>query len=66
MIRSIFLYLDRTYVLQTSTLKSLWEMGLFVFRENILSSSALLRKTVDDIMDSIQSERYSQEAKFVG
>ena len=33
-LRSIFLYLDRTYVMQTSR-RSLWEMGLSIFREHL-------------------------------
>ena len=32
MIRSIFLYLDRTYVLQTPGLPAIWDMGLALFR----------------------------------
>lgn len=32
MIRSIFLYLDRTYVLQNPAVLSLWDMGLDIFR----------------------------------
>ncbi len=33
MIRSIFLYLDRAYLMQTPGLKSLWEYALELFRE---------------------------------
>lgn len=32
MIRSIFLYLDRTFVLQTPGLPAIWDMGLALFR----------------------------------
>lgn len=35
-IRNIFLYLDRTYVLQTVGLKSIWELGIDLFREIII------------------------------
>ena len=31
-VRSIFLYLDRTYVISTTGVKSLFEMGLHLFR----------------------------------
>lgn len=31
-VRSIFLYLDRTYVISTTGIKSLFEMGLHLFR----------------------------------
>ncbi|KAJ3142484.1 Cullin-4A [Physocladia obscura] len=39
MIRSIFLYLDRTYVIQTQGRKSIWDMGLDLFRSRFLESS---------------------------
>jgi cullin-4 len=34
-IRSIFLYLDRTYVIQSGNVISLWEMGLVQFRRHL-------------------------------
>lgn len=34
-IRSIFLYLDRTYVIQSGNVTSLWEMGLMQFRRHL-------------------------------
>ncbi len=34
-IRSIFLYLDRSYVMQTPTLQPIWEMGLTLFRQQL-------------------------------
>lgn len=34
-IRSIFLYLDRSHVLQTPGLQPLWEMGLALFRQQL-------------------------------
>lgn len=35
LIRSIFLYLDRTYVVPKCSVRSLWDMGLLLFRENL-------------------------------
>ena len=35
--RSIFLFLDRTYVLQHPSVLSIWEMGLDTFRRCILT-----------------------------
>ena len=32
-IRSIFLYLDRSYVIQSSTCPSIWDLGLQLYRE---------------------------------
>ena len=34
-LRSIFLYLDRTYVMQSAARRSLWEMGLHSFRAQL-------------------------------
>ena len=38
MIRSIFLFLDRTYVLQHPSVMSIWELGLDTFRRCILTN----------------------------
>ncbi len=37
MIRSIFLYLDRTYVIGLSGMRSLFDMGLAAFRQHLLA-----------------------------
>ena len=58
MIRSIFLYLDRTYVLQTAGLKSLWDMGLDLFRTNIMDDVSLKQATVSGICAEIEKERF--------
>ena len=42
LIRSIFLYLDRTYVMQKCSVRSLWDMGLLLFRENLQVGQLLL------------------------
>ncbi|XP_060039727.1 cullin-4A isoform X2 [Erinaceus europaeus] len=57
MIRSIFLFLDRTYVLHNSTLPSLWDMGLELFRNHIISDRAVQAKTIDGILLLIARER---------
>lgn len=31
-LRNVFLYLDRSFVLQTPNLRSIWDMGLELFR----------------------------------
>ena len=38
-LRSIFLYLDRTYVMQAATKKSLWDMGLQIFRTHPIAAA---------------------------
>ena len=58
MIRSIFLYLDRTYVLQNPSVTSIWDMGLELFRSHIVSPSSKVQyKTVDGILNLIEKER---------
>ncbi|XP_063350603.1 cullin-4B [Pelmatolapia mariae] len=57
MIRSIFLFLDRTYVLQNSMLPSIWDMGLELFRFYIISDLKVQSKTIDGILRLIERER---------
>uniref|UniRef100_A0A671TJ43 Cullin 4A n=1 Tax=Sparus aurata TaxID=8175 RepID=A0A671TJ43_SPAAU len=57
MIRSIFLFLDRTYVLQNSLLPSIWDTGLELFRTHIVSDSGVQKRTVDGILEQIELER---------
>ncbi|NWV01122.1 CUL4A protein, partial [Upupa epops] len=57
MIRSIFLFLDRTYVLQNSMLPSIWDMGLELFRSHIISDKQVQNKTIDGILLLIERER---------
>ncbi|XP_034970809.1 cullin-4A isoform X2 [Zootoca vivipara] len=57
MIRSIFLFLDRTYVLQNSMLPSIWDMGLELFRSHIINDKLVQTKTIDGILLLIERER---------
>ncbi|KAM8975573.1 cullin-4A [Pelodytes ibericus] len=57
MIRSIFLFLDRTYVLQNSMLLSIWDMGLELFRSHVISDRVVQIKTIDGILLLIEKER---------
>jgi cullin 4 len=57
MIRSIFLYLDRTFVLQSSGVVTLWEMGLMIFRRIILDVPEILTKVAEGILRKIERER---------
>uniref|UniRef100_A0AAY4DJZ2 Cullin family profile domain-containing protein n=1 Tax=Denticeps clupeoides TaxID=299321 RepID=A0AAY4DJZ2_9TELE len=57
MIRSIFLFLDRTYVLQNSMLPSIWDMGLELFRFYIISDQKVQSKTISGILLLIEKER---------
>lgn len=57
MIRSIFLYLDRTYVLQRSSVNSIWDMGLDLFRHHIIMNSLVQTRIVDGLLMLIEKER---------
>ncbi|XP_026739231.1 cullin-4A [Trichoplusia ni] len=57
MIRSIFLYLDRTYVLQNPSIHSLWDMGLDLFRHHIAMNTLVQTRTVDGLLLLIERER---------
>ncbi|CAB4064655.1 CUL4 [Lepeophtheirus salmonis] len=58
MTRSIFLFLDRTYVLQNPSVLSIWEMGLDTFRRYVLTHPAVQTRTVDGILMLIEQERH--------
>lgn len=60
MIRSIFLFLDRTYILQTPEISSLWDMGLDMFRLHILSHPLIQNRTVEGLLLLIGHERNGQ------
>ncbi|OZJ04946.1 hypothetical protein BZG36_01755 [Bifiguratus adelaidae] len=55
-IRSIFLVLDRTYVLQSGE-RSLWDMGLQLFRQTVLEANDIQYKTLNGISELISKER---------
>uniref|UniRef100_A0A8C9U9B7 Cullin 4B n=1 Tax=Scleropages formosus TaxID=113540 RepID=A0A8C9U9B7_SCLFO len=57
MIRSIFLFLDRTYVLQNTMLPSIWDMGLELFRFYIISDPKVQGRTIDGLLLLIEQER---------
>ncbi|XP_045449348.1 cullin-4A [Melitaea cinxia] len=57
MIRSIFLYLDRTYVLQNPSIHSIWDMGLDLFRHHIAMNTLIQTRTVDGLLLLIERER---------
>lgn len=58
MIRSIFLFLDRTYVLQHPSVMSIWELGLDTFRRCILTNQLVQTRTVDGILMLVEQERH--------
>ncbi|XP_076820896.1 cullin-4A-like [Clavelina lepadiformis] len=58
MIRCIFLVLDRTYVLQNSMLPSLWDLGLDLFRENVLNLEHVRDRSLGGLLQLIKRERH--------
>ncbi|XP_054712277.1 cullin-4A-like [Uloborus diversus] len=60
MIRSIFLFLDRTYILQSPGISSLWDMGLDMFRIHIVSNPLVQTRIVDGILMIVDKERNGQ------
>lgn len=57
MIRSIFLYLDRTYVLQNPSVLSIWDMGLELFRRCIIINPLVQTRIVEGLLMLIEKER---------
>ncbi|CAN6465251.1 unnamed protein product [Victoria cruziana] len=60
MIRSIALYLDRTYVRQTANVRSLWDMGLQLFRKHLSLCREVEHKTVTGLLRLIEKERLGE------
>ncbi|GJD05562.1 Cullin-4A [Galdieria sulphuraria] len=57
LIRSIFLFLDRSFVLHNAPVRSLWDMGLKVFRKYLQQNSEVEKKTVQSTIALITAER---------
>lgn len=56
-IRKIFLYLDRTYVLQNPRLTSLWGMGLSLLRSSLKSNRMVEQSIVKGVLQQVERER---------
>lgn len=56
-IRGIFLYLDRTYTIQTSNVYSVYNMGLHIFCKHFQENNQVERKTIQFLLNLIESER---------
>ncbi|GLC45097.1 hypothetical protein PLESTB_001467900 [Pleodorina starrii] len=61
MTRQIFLYLDRTHVLQLSSsatpVKSIFDMGLALFRGHLAARPEIKHRTVEGLLELIERER---------
>ncbi|VDK76390.1 unnamed protein product [Litomosoides sigmodontis] len=56
-IRSVFLYLDRTFVLHNPAVVSLWDMGLEIFRDEVMDNENVRKRSVDGLLKMIEQER---------
>jgi len=57
MIRSVFLYLDRTYALKEIKIGSLWSLGLELFKINISNQPEINDKAIKDLLQLIELDR---------
>eukprot|EP00270_Netrium_digitus_P009725 TRINITY_DN2975_c0_g1_i1.p1 TRINITY_DN2975_c0_g1~~TRINITY_DN2975_c0_g1_i1.p1 ORF type:complete len:809 (+),score=234.88 TRINITY_DN2975_c0_g1_i1:93-2429(+) len=57
MIRGIALFLDRTYVIHNPSVRSLWDMGLQLFRKHLGEVLDVEAKTVAGLLKLIEKER---------
>eukprot|EP00180_Rhodochaete_pulchella_P000265 Plantae.Rhodophyta-Rhodochaete_pulchella.ctg119.p1 GENE.Plantae.Rhodophyta-Rhodochaete_pulchella.ctg119~~Plantae.Rhodophyta-Rhodochaete_pulchella.ctg119.p1 ORF type:complete len:654 (-),score=151.85 Plantae.Rhodophyta-Rhodochaete_pulchella.ctg119:859-2796(-) len=56
-IGSIFLYLGRTDVIQSGRTRSLWDMGIQLFRKHLVAHAVVERITVNGILATVDGER---------
>lgn len=57
LIRSIFLYMDRTFLLNHSTVTPLWEAGLGFYRQHVIQQADVKKACIELLLDQIQAER---------
>ena len=57
-VRNIFLYLDRSYALQTPGVRSLWDLGLDLFRQRLGQRRDVQHKVVVGLLAAVESERH--------
>jgi hypothetical protein len=58
LIRNMLLPLDRKYAVTTTGVRSVWDLGLFFFRQKVASHPEIQRKTLLALLHQIQAERY--------
>jgi cullin-4 len=57
MIRGIYLFLDRKFVLSDTTVMSIWDLGIDKFKNYFLSNTVVQKRTVSEILTLIERER---------
>ena len=60
-IRSIFFYMDRSYLLHSSSQPSLEEMGISQFRSHIFADASLRSRTLQGACDLVEYDRQGRE-----
>ncbi|RHY47632.1 hypothetical protein DYB35_013555, partial [Aphanomyces astaci] len=60
MIRNLCLYLDRTYVIQTSNVASIYDMGVGCFQATIQTLPPLEAKVTSSFLQEVERERYGE------
>jgi cullin-4 len=56
-IRNIFLYLDRSYALNTPRVLSIWDLGLRILQENFKKLPDIQMKVIDGLLTCVEMER---------
>lgn len=59
-IRNLFLYLDRSYVIKDPSLRSLWDMGLSLFRKYLQANPDIESKIINGFLFIIKQERQGE------
>ncbi|TKR80029.1 hypothetical protein L596_014165 [Steinernema carpocapsae] len=60
MVRTIFIYLDRYYVLSNRSLIPIWDLGLREFRKCVLESPKIRGRLISSLLHVISNERSGQ------
>lgn len=61
-IRSIFFYLDRSYLLHSALLPGLHEMGIGLFRDHVLADDSLRSRILQGACDLISNDRTGEQS----
>eukprot|EP00002_Diphylleia_rotans_P008178 TRINITY_DN1791_c0_g2_i3.p1 TRINITY_DN1791_c0_g2~~TRINITY_DN1791_c0_g2_i3.p1 ORF type:complete len:729 (+),score=166.26 TRINITY_DN1791_c0_g2_i3:90-2276(+) len=61
LIRNIYIYLERSFIRQHRDFKSLYDMGLDIFREGMQRHKSLLEKIIDGLVFNLQAIRDGEQ-----
>ncbi|VDN05738.1 unnamed protein product [Thelazia callipaeda] len=56
-VRSVFLYLDRTFILQNASVMSLWDLGLEIYRDEVMHCGHVRKRSTEGLLKIIEEER---------